>query len=63
MSSSWAWRCKLSLQCSLKPLPTNSVMDAMDAIIDDLLAELEPDDCNMIADFCADWARAFDSLL
>jgi hypothetical protein len=38
-------------------------MDAMDAIIDDLLAELEPDDCNMIADFCADWARAFDSLL
>jgi hypothetical protein len=33
--------------------------DSMEAIIDDVLTELEPDDVHMIVDFCSDWAEAF----
>jgi hypothetical protein len=32
--------------------------DSMETIIDDLLADLDTDDCSMIADFCTDWAPA-----
>jgi hypothetical protein len=33
--------------------------DTMEAVIDDLLAEVDPVDCIMIADFCSDWTPPF----